>query len=292
MGAEAHRNDAIEQERRTACARKERVGAQRVSLSTLEGRVIVPMVYGEYQAQRLPFAKGQADLFIRLGRFFLATTIEIPVNTPIRPTGYLGVDLGIVNPATTSDGKVMTGDAVERVRRCHRALRAALQARGTKSARRHLTRLSGWERRFKRDTNHRISKQLVLLMKGTQRAIALENLHGLRLRITVRRQQCECHHKWAFGELRAFIDYKARAAGVPVILVDPRWTSRTCSRCHNAARANRWSRERFVCRRCHYEAPADLNAAMNIANQAAVNRPIVSTEFISDNQWTIVPRQG
>lgn len=91
-------------------------GLDRVSLSTLEGRVIVPMVYGKYQAQRLPFAKGQADLLIRHRRFFLAATIEIPDGTPLQPTGYLGVDLGIINLATTSDGEVMTGAVVEQVR--------------------------------------------------------------------------------------------------------------------------------------------------------------------------------
>lgn len=163
---------------------------------------------------------------------------------------------------------------------------------GTKSARRHLKCLSGRERRFKRDTNHCLSKRLVLVAKGTSRGLALEDLTHLRSRSTVHRHQRDRHSKWAFRELRAFISYKASLAGIPVVLVDPRGTSRTCSRCGHEARGSRRHRDRFVCRQCHYEASADLNAAINIANRAAVNQPIVSTESIGVSPWTALPRQG
>ena len=79
-------------------------GADRVSLLTLEGRHIIPIVYGEYQAGYLPRYKGQVDLVLRNGTFYLMVTVDIPDGTPIETHRFLGVDLGIVNIATDSDG--------------------------------------------------------------------------------------------------------------------------------------------------------------------------------------------
>src|SRR4029453_3833936 len=75
-------------------------GPAHVSLLTLHGREIVAMVYGEYQAGFLQRLKGQVDLVYRDGTFYLYATIEVPADTPIEPTHFLGVDLGIINLAT------------------------------------------------------------------------------------------------------------------------------------------------------------------------------------------------
>jgi len=69
------------------------------------------------------------------------------------------------NIAVDSDGIVHTGRQVNHVRYRHRLLRAKLQAKGTRSAKRKLKRLSGKERRFAKDTNHCISKKLVAKRK-------------------------------------------------------------------------------------------------------------------------------
>jgi transposase len=66
-------------------------------------------------------------------------------------------------------------------------------------------------------------------------------------------------------QLRAFIAYKARAAGVRLVLVDPAYTSQTCSRCGHCERANRKSQAKFLCVSCGFSAHADVNAAVNIA---------------------------
>src|SRR6266581_8205854 len=94
-------------------------GPAHVSLLTLQGRQVVAMVYGEYQAGFLQRLKGQVDLVYRDDTFYLYATIEVPEDTPIEPTRFLGVDLGIVNIATDSDGNIYTGAQVEMVRqRC------------------------------------------------------------------------------------------------------------------------------------------------------------------------------
>jgi len=103
-------------------------------------------------------------------------------------------------------------------------LKAKLQKRGTKSAKRHLKQLSGREKQYRRNVNHCISKKLVAKAKDAGRMLVLENLKGVRNQTTVRKAQRRRHNSWGFGQLRNFIEYKAKLAGVPLALVNPRET--------------------------------------------------------------------
>ena len=250
-------------------------GLDRLSILCLDGRLLVPIAVGEYHQGRLEGARGQADLVYRGGTLYLFVTVEVPDGSPVEIDGTLGVDLGIRNLATDSDGKQHSGEVVEAVRQRYSTLRGALQKSGTKSAKRHLKKSSGKEGRFRADTNHQISKHLVGKAKGTGRRIALEDLSGIRGRVTVRKSQRASHCGWAFFQLRTFVTYKAALAGVPVILVDPRNTSRECLRCHYTAKENRKSQAEFCCVACGFTAHADVVGATNIARRADVNRPIV-----------------
>ena len=61
--------------------------------------------------------------------------------------------------------------------------------------------------------------------------------------------------------------------GVPIVAVDPRYTSQGCSCCGTIDRRNRPSQAIFLCGSCGHEMPADLNAAINIATRARVTAP-------------------
>ncbi len=252
-------------------------GLLSVSLLTLHGRVLVPFQVGEYQQARMDSIKGQADLIYRKRTFYLAVTLEVPTPEPDNVSGILGIDLGIVNLATDSEGESFSGKAVEKVRQRHTALRQRLQKRGTKSAKRHLKKLSGKERRFRTNSNHVISKRIVQKAKTSGQGIALEELRHIRKRTEARlnRSQRSRHSSWAFGQLRSFLSYKAALAGVPLHTVDPRNTSRTCSACGHCAKANRKSQASFCCVNCGYADNADRNAAINIS-RASVMVPMVA----------------
>jgi IS605 OrfB family transposase len=249
-------------------------GIDRVSLLTLGGRVLVPCVLGKYQTERFSRAKGQADLVIRDdGKWFLLVTVDVPIGTPIPATDFIGVDLGIANIATDSDGNQHSGAGVERIRRKHNLQRRRLQRKGTGGARTKLRRLTGKEARFRRHENHRISKAIVETAKGTGRGIALEDLKGIRERITARGSDARNRLSgWSFGQLYAFLTYKSELAGVPVVTVDPRNTSRTCAACGHCEKSNRTSQAEFVCKACGHGAHADLNAARNIRCRARAAR--------------------
>lgn len=244
-------------------------GLARVSLLTLEGRQLVPLIFGEYQRARFDRIKGQCDLVYRKGKFYLYASIDLPPKPPVEVTDFLGVDLGIVNLAVDSDGQPYTGEAVETVRRRHHRLRQRLQKVGTKGSRKKLRHFAGREARFRRHHNHCIAKALVITCKDTGRGLALENLQGIRARTTVRRKDRARHAGWAFRQLRAFLEYKAALAGVPVEVVDPQNTSQTCSRCGHCEPANRKSHAVFSCRHCSTSLHADINAARNIRARAA-----------------------
>jgi len=151
-----------------------------------------------------------------------------------------------------------------------------LQKVGTRSAKRRLKKMSGREHRFQKDTNHRIAKTLVHKAVHTRKALALEDLTGIRERTKmVRRENRYERQSWAFYQLRMFITYKAAWAGVPVKFIDPRNTSRTCSQCEHCEKANRQSQASFLCKQCGFCLNADYNAAINIS-RAEVKRPMVA----------------
>jgi IS605 OrfB family transposase len=211
-------------------------GLEHVSLLTLRGRERVPLRIGGYQASRWDRLRGQADLVYRNGVFYLYATLDVPDVPTKSVADYLGVDLGLVELAADSDGHSYTGEPVERQRRRFAHRRRNLQRKQTRAATRKLQRLRRTQARFQRDTNHCISKALVRTAKDTGRGLALEDLKGIRARTTVRRRQRARHSNWAFAQLGAFVQYKAEAAGIPVLLIDPRYTSQTCLVCGHVTR--------------------------------------------------------
>jgi IS605 OrfB family transposase len=262
-------------------------GLDRVSLLTLSGRILVPFIMGRYQAERFTAAKGQCDLVRRNdGKWFLLVTVDLPDGTRTPTTDFLGVDLGVANLATDSDGQRYSGAPVEACRMRLHVLRRDLQKaaagrkrRGLrpKNIRRKLKSLAGREARFRKDVNHVIAKALVAKAKDTGRGLALEDLQGIRNRTRFRKQQRAKMGGWAFRQLRTFIEYKARQAGVELVIVDPRDTSRKCSVCGHTAKANRPSQSEFRCVACGHTDHADVNAARNIRSRAraAVDQPKV-----------------
>ena len=150
-----------------------------------------------------------------MGVFYLIVIQGVPEEKEYDPVGVLGIDLGIENIAVDSDREIFESEKIENTRQRYFRLRKILQHTGTRSANRKLRTICGKERRFKKDTNHCLSKYIISKAKGTARAIRIENLKYIRFRsrVTVKSQR-DRHSKWAFGELRQFLTYKAKSEGV------------------------------------------------------------------------------
>ncbi len=269
-----------------------------VSIWTVDGRVKDLRFVGEAGQVALlrQYRSGETDLVIRRRRggslvAYLIATVDLP-GPPVRtgahldrPDGWIGVDLGIENIAVTSDrtlaaelmgaygagapdGATGRGSVKDRRTR-NRELRQKLQAKNTKSAKRLLRKRARREARFAADVNHQISKRIVAEAERTGRGIAVEELTGIRERVRLRKPQRATHSSWAFAQLGVFLTYKAARAGVPIIAVDPAYTSQRCTACGHTDRRNRTSQAQFVCRDCGYIAEhADILGADNIAHRA------------------------
>ncbi len=216
--------------------------------------------------------KIQGQLLVHGKKFLVQQVIRSEPPKLKKTDDYLGVDLGVKNIAVDSDGTFFTGREVNGLRIRHKELRAKLQSIGTKSAKRLLKKRSGQESHFARNINHIVSKKIVNRANDTGRGIAIEDLKGIRASIKVRKPQRGLLHSWSFGQLRSFIQYKAEQVGIPVVVVNPRNTSRTCPNCGCVDKRNRKTQAFFKCVRCGYAGLADYIAAINIS-RAARNQP-------------------
>jgi putative transposase len=252
-----------------------------VSISTIEGRQKIKLQLGNYQRHLLKGQKPKAGHLVydkKKKAFYIHFAIDVPETPENDPDDALGVDLGINRIATTSDGGVMSGRSINRLREIRQRTRRSLQKNGTQGCKRALKRLSGKQKRMMSDVNHRISGQIVRAAKESNRAIALEDLTGIRERAAKGKRMRKMLGGWAFYDLRTKIEYKAKAAGVPVVFVDPAYTSKTCSACDSIGSRRK---HKFVCKSCGNLMDADHNGAVNISRRGrmslrsrnAVNRP-------------------
>lgn len=235
---------------------------EEISIATHAGRKHIKLAIGNFQRGLL---KGQKPKAATLSYnrnkkvFYINLVLEEEVTVPSGGTP-VGVDRGLYNIATTSNGQTFSGKQVMHVRRHYSKLRQRLQSKGTKSAKRRLKLLSGKESRYMKDINHCISKAIITNCKPGD-MIVLEELTHIRDRVKTARKQRSMIHSWAFFELQQFIEYKANFAGLPVIYVDPRYTSQRCSKCGEIGIRNK---HKFWCPYCNMANNADFNAAYNI----------------------------
>lgn len=261
--------------------------ADTVSLKTLEGRVIVPYLVGTRQRHMLRSGLvKEAELILRTGVWYVHLVLDLPDIPPSSSLSPLGVDCGENVLAATSTGTLHGGGRLRHARDRYLALRSRLQSNGSQSARQHLKRLSGKERRRVRHTNHVVSKAVVQeAVQSGAGVIVLENLRHIRRRIKAGKRMRTRLHRWPWAQLHAFITYKAEVAGLRVVFVNPAYTSQTCSVCGCLGTRRK---HRFACSSCGNVQHSDVNASRNLCtlvpllNDATgvVKRPHVAPRLI------------
>ncbi|HEY3992084.1 MAG TPA: transposase [Ktedonobacteraceae bacterium] len=237
------------------------------SLASVAGRQEMSFTVPKHAMQYIGGKVCSADLCFHHGRYFLHIVVSIPDPVVEASEEVIGVDLGLNRPAVTSNRHFL-GERrwKEQERRIFR-LRRKLQKRGTKSAQRHLKKLSGQLFRQRKDHDHVLSKRIVQHATPGS-TIVLENLTNIRDNVTHKKGEGQRRmHSWSFAQFHSFLSYKAQARGIAVVKVDPRHTSQTCSQCGHQARNNRRSQSLFLCRSCGYCLNADYNASKNIRDK-------------------------
>ncbi len=262
------------------------------SLATVDGRLEMRFTVPRHAMQYVGAKVCSADLCYRKGRYTLHIVVSISAPTVVSSEEVVGVDLGLNRPAVTSTRQFL-GERrwKEQERRTFR-LKRQLQAKGSRSAKRHLKKLSGKQFRRRKDHDHVLSKRIIQ-QTSTGATIALENLKNLRETSKIGRgkQNKNVDHKrrlhsWSFAQLYVFVEYKAEACGITVVKVDPRHTSQMCSKCGYQHRYNRRSQSLFHCRSCGYQLNADLNASKNIRDKHLASLASIGTPLLAGRSVT------
>ena len=228
----------------------------------------LPLAVPVHVASKLGFVHGDAKLFQRGTDWFVMLPLRIPHTPAVRDGDpvVIGVDLGVVKlmTAVTPDGvKIWNGLPVRHRRERFVAVHKRLQ-RHRRTDR--VKAQSGKERRWMHDLNHKLSREIVDLARFYPNAVlAFEQLDGIRDRVRGSKKFNRMMSSWTFRDLVDKVRYKAEAAGVGLVFVDPRKTSQTCHRCGHATRSNRTNQAEFRCVACGFQTNADWNAATNIA---------------------------
>jgi IS605 OrfB family transposase len=270
-------------------------------------RALVPVrfYHGTFTLQgqrvRLPVARGQPELWVRLarpqpypaeqvravtlladgGRLWLAVTAAVPVqHHDLDPDRVAGVDLGIIHPyAVVADdaGLLVSGRALraenylhlkdQQARRTKAARRAPTPGqRGSRRWRRHRARLRRVEARHRRrvyQAHHQAARQVIAFALQRQVAtLVVGDPTGITRQDAGRVQNWRLR-QWRRTHLLQALRDKAQRVGIRVRLVDERGTSSTCPACRQ--RVPKPSGRRFHCRHCGLRGHRDLVGAANIA---------------------------
>lgn len=118
--------------------------------------------------------------------------------------------------------------------------------------------------RFKDTYNHKVSRYIVdLAYKNGVKTIQMEDLSGFS-----EHQSESLLKNWSYYDLQNKIKYKAEEKGINIILINPQYTSKRCSKCGNIHEDNRDcknNQSKFECVICGHRENADINASKNIA---------------------------
>ncbi len=258
-----------------------RMTDETVSLTTVKGRLRIPLKLGNYQRHLLRKAKSvQGGVLTKgpKGKWYIHLTIRVDAPEVSEGSGRRGkivaVDLGQKALATLSTGTQFSGGFLKAKRLRYLRKRAEVRSKldrpseRTKGMKRLWVRLSGREARFVHATLHTLTRRIVDMLEPGD-VLAFEDLRGLRKRTTRRgKVGRHLHNLWPYEKFRFLLEYKARLKGARVAYVEPKHTSQACPRCGHVSKANRRSQALFRCEACGFQHNADWVASVNIARRA------------------------
>ncbi|MHB9294924.1 putative IS200/IS605 family transposase ISNph16 [Pillotina sp. SPG140] len=224
---------------------------------------------------------GQLKYHIRKNVFYLCLQYRVQPQQNHSGKAIIGIDRGLYNLVTLSDGTNISSKACKTVKRRYAYNRSKLQSVGTRSAKRKLKRKAGKEKRYMTNCNHCITKRLAANIDV--QTYVLEDLTGIRKQKNKGKKFNSWLSNWSFSQFEQQLKYKCELHAIHVVNVDPRYTSQKCNRCGTIDKSSR-NKSRYVCKHCGHRDHADVNAAKNIrdkyarskqSGQAAFNQPIV-----------------
>ncbi|MEV0401831.1 transposase [Actinoallomurus sp. NPDC050550] len=224
-------------------------------------------------------------------RWYVVLSCEDVPTQPLPSTGAVaGIDMGVASLITTSDGEHVTNPrhleaSTGRLAKAQQDL--ARKKRGSKRRRKAVARVAALHTKVRRqriDGAHKTALALVrvydVIVHEDLRIANMTRSASGTLKEPGRNvaQKSGLNRSILDAGWRVFLTvlaHKAESAGRELIAVEPRNTSRTCSRCGYCAADNRRTQAKFACRACGHAAHADVNAAVNILRAGLALRDAV-----------------
>ncbi len=212
----------------------------------------------------------------RAGKYYASVLVDIDnVSLADRsPDNILGIDLGIKDIVVTSKGDVFK--APKYTRRYKDTLRVAQKAlsrcrKGSNRRKEAILRVSQLYQKIgnsRKDFNHKLSR--ILVNEAENQSFAVENLNIKGMLTNHCLAKSVADSSWY--QFLTFLKYKADVVGKPVLEVN-RWfsSSKTCSTCGIVKESLALSEREWACNSCGAKHHRDINAAVNIALEAARN---------------------
>ncbi len=247
-------------------------GAKGIHIKLVDGGFRIPPVFKKVVIPaKFPWAfvgpVRSVEIFKREGTWYASACVNVECEKEIKVTGVVGVDRNsrgnVAVMADPQNGRVLKlGIDPAGTKKCLRGRRANLQKEKKYALLKKMRQQTSRRMKFE---NHKASRTIVDYAAQHCRTIVLERLSGIssgRCRI---RKYVESN-QWAFAQLENLILYKAALRGVPVLHVDPRYTSQMCSRCGKIQKPDE---KRYKCASCGHKDHRDANAAFNIGRLGA-----------------------
>ncbi|MBM3199844.1 IS200/IS605 family element transposase accessory protein TnpB [Candidatus Woesearchaeota archaeon] len=233
-------------------------------------RIELPLIVNsEYQKEIIQkigrdYKLGSTELIKKNDSYFVCISYskEVAIPSPDGSFSPIAVDVGINNLAvsvTQSKVTFYSGKKMNWKNEFYRRQKDRLQKN---FALQEIKRLKGRQTRYNNSYIHNIAKRIVEQAKQEEKPVViLEDLKYIRETTKVTKKQRVKHHSWIFRRLQNAIEHKANWVGIPVVYIDPSYSSQICSKCGGK---NKRNKHVYKCENCGYESNADYNAARNL----------------------------
>ena len=193
---------------------------------------------------------------------------------PIECNTWFGIDRNTTGHALVAadpkSGKVFKlGKESGHISKKYKYIRRCLQKKGKHK---DIKRIKNKQSRKTRDLNHKISREIINEAIKNKAGLVLEDLKGIRGTAKVAQSFKYALNSWPFFQLNEFIEYKAKLHGIPVVKIDPRYTSQQCSRCGLLGER----RDKIFKCSCGHVENADVNASfvISLRHQGILRSPV------------------
>lgn len=238
---------------------------QQLTISSIEDRIkIIISIYDYAKNYFQNWKLLKTGYLSKIGKqFYFTFLFESDKIQKINGTETIGLDRGVINVIATSNKELVSGKLLRKNKRKYLYLKRKLQAKGTRSAKKLLKKISTKEKRFSLNFLHSLTKKMV--STTNVETYVLENLSRIKSKKHNKKSN-KIVSNWGFKLFEELLKYKAEAKGINIEYVNPSYTSQVCSGCQNLDKESR-NKGIYRCNNCGLKIHADINAAINIRNR-------------------------